>query len=167
MTAPPTTGSDPRPGGQRRGDLPDHHTHIGGVGARASGARGRPEPAGAALSTSRVSPGLIALTAMAKPMSWAGALPVVLVATAVFIPMTCAWALTRGPPELPGLIGASVRSRPVRFCGLDSSAFSAASDRSLGRNDPLGHGRAPGQGQCVPRWRSRRRPPGRRPTGPG
>jgi hypothetical protein len=30
------------------------------------------------------------------------------VSMAAFTPITCAWALTSGPPELPGLIGASV-----------------------------------------------------------
>ena len=54
------------------------------------------------------------LIGMAKPMFWAGSweLPV---STAVFMPITCPAEFTRGPPEFPGLMAASVCSRPERL----------------------------------------------------
>ncbi len=45
---------------------------------------------------------------MAKPMFWAGALPVLAEATAVSMPTTCPAESTRGPPEFPELMAASV-----------------------------------------------------------
>src|SRR5579862_2071334 len=45
---------------------------------------------------------------MAKPMFWAGALPVDDAATAVLIPTTWPAESTRGPPEFPELMAASV-----------------------------------------------------------
>jgi hypothetical protein len=42
------------------------------------------------------------LMGMAKPMPWPAA------TIAVLMPMTCPLRLTRGPPELPGLMEASV-----------------------------------------------------------
>ena len=65
---------------------------------------------------------------MAKPMSSVGALPVELEATAVFMPMTCPWLSTSGPPEFPGLMAASVWSSPVRFSVWPLS-FWAVSER--------------------------------------
>src|SRR5664280_1692066 len=51
---------------------------------------------------------MILLEGMAKPMFWAWDDPSALAATAVFIPMTLPELSTRGPPELPGLMAASV-----------------------------------------------------------
>ncbi len=48
---------------------------------------------------------------MAKPSPWA------VVLTAVLIPMTCPALLTSGPPELPGLMAASVWMRLRRVSG--------------------------------------------------
>jgi hypothetical protein len=49
-----------------------------------------------------------ALIGTAKPMPWAEADP------ALMIPMTAPELSTSGPPLLPGLIAASVWTRPVR-----------------------------------------------------
>ena len=61
--------------------------------------------------------------AIEKPRFWASA------TIAVFMPTTWPAALTSGPPELPGLMAASVWMRPW------SSTPSAARSRSLGRDD--------------------------------
>ena len=72
--------------------------------------------------------GRTASMAMAKPMFWASA------TMAVFMPTTWPAALTSGPPELPGLMAASVWIRPSRET---PSAVEAA---VLGRDDAAGDG---------------------------
>ncbi len=76
------------------------------------------------------------LTAMAKPMFCAGALSPPLWATAVFMPTTWASAFTRGPPELPGLMGASVCSSPVRCSVVPERSDSADKDRPVADTMP-------------------------------
>ena len=68
----------------------------------------------------------ISSTAIAKPTFWAGALPCELVATAVFIATTCPEALTSGPPELPGLMGASVWIKPLNLSVVPSSVVAVS-----------------------------------------
>ena len=63
-------------------------------------------------------------TGMAKPTP---SLPPEAEAMAVLIPMTLALASASGPPELPGLIGASVWMRPV----------SLPTGESISRSRPL------------------------------
>ena len=81
---------------------------------------------------------------MAKPMFWACEVPSALAATAVFMPMTCPELSTSGPPELPGLMAASVWNMLVSVSvPLPRSRWPAPSGR--GRDDPLGHGRRAGR----------------------
>ena len=67
--------------------------------------------------------------AIEKPRFWASA------TMAVFMPTTWPAALTSGPPELPGLMAASVWMRP------SSVTPSAVEVAVLGRHDPAGDGR--------------------------
>ena len=93
--------------------------------------------------------GLTESMAMANPMFWVGALPVVLEATAVFMPTTSAWALTSGPPELPGLMAASVCSRPVRF-SVSPLSFSADRVRFLAETIPSVTDGPPASASALP-----------------
>ena len=63
---------------------------------------------------------------MAKPTFWASWM------MAVLMPTTSPWALTSGPPELPGLMAASVW---MRWSSSMSPALIAA---VLGGDDPAG-----------------------------
>src|SRR6185437_3353847 len=73
---------------------------------------------------------------IANPMFCAGSL-VLPVATAVLMPTTCPLLSTSGPPLLPGLIAASVCSRPERFSSeSDSERFLAEMMPSVTDGEP-------------------------------
>ncbi len=72
---------------------------------------------------------LTSLIGMAKPMPWAPS------ATAVFIPMTSPEILTSGPPELPGLMAASVWKRFVS-CSVAPPPSPAVIGRPQARDNP-------------------------------
>ena len=72
------------------------------------------------------------LTGIAKPMPWPFGI------IAVLMPITSPRMLRRGPPELPGLIGASVWMKVIVGTGAD--------DPALGAHDACGNGIAEAEG---------------------
>ena len=78
----------------------------------------------------------ILLDGMANPMFWACEVPSALDATAVFMPMTRPELSTRGPPEFPGLMAASVWNMLVRFSVEFPEASLAWTDRPLAEMIP-------------------------------
>ena len=71
---------------------------------------------------------------IAKPRPWAS------VETAVLMPMTRPFASSSGPPLLPGLIAASVWSRPVSVSGRPVASSWTVIVRPVAGQDALGHG---------------------------
>ena len=90
-----------------------------------------------------------------EPTFCAGALPCELVATAVFMATTSPDEFTNGPPELPGLMGAFVWIRPVRFSVVPLSVVAVSERFSAARcpRSPSGHRRA--RAHCL--WQAHRR----------
>ena len=69
-------------------------------------------------------------------MSWACAVPSALEATAVFIPITVPELSTSGPPELPGLMAASVWNMLIRVSVPVPEASLACTVRPLAEMIP-------------------------------